>query len=652
LRCLFSVLIAKQETPFRLVVVNDCSPEPEVEQVLTKLALRGLIELHRMPHNVGFVEACNYGFALHPDRDVVLLNSDTEVHGNWLDRLRAAALRSSRIATVTPLSNNAEICSYPNFAQDNRRQLEIDDESLDRFASIANRGHEIEIPTGVGFCMYVRRACLDIIGPFDRVKFGHGYGEENDFCRRAVKAGWRNILAADVFVRHYGATSFGHSKTDRVNRALERLSELHPEYAPMVEEFIQQDPVRPLRESLDIVRLTNRAGKGAVLFVLHRRGGGVEQHAQDLAKLLEDHGTPVFFCRVVADGSQRLQIEDPGCPETPNLPTFRVAHDVLQFSQTLAKIGVCHIHIHHLADMPDTTADFIRNVARSSKLAYDVTLHDYLAICPRITLVDRSGVYCGEPPIDVCEDCIGRDGSPFGYPSVWEWRERYTRLLSGARRVFVPDEDVMVRIRRYQPMTNLVLRPHSCSYAPRATDGQVRQRSRATSGRRRIAILGAISRHKGSSLLFETARVAKLRRLPVDFVVVGYSDRDYELAELGNVEITGPYQEHKAVAQLIRADADLVWFPAVWPETFSYTLSAVFAARMFPIAFDFGALASRIRATGIGSLWPLETMLDPARLAEMLLEEPVLHTPIRYENPNYHNPLTTYYDLALPMYRG
>ena len=67
---------------------------------------------------------------------------------------------------------------------------------------------------------------------------------------------------------------------------------------------------------MDLARLANRAGKGAMLFVSHRWGGGTEQHLQDLAKLLEDYGTPVFFCRVVEGDPGRLQIEDPASPDT------------------------------------------------------------------------------------------------------------------------------------------------------------------------------------------------------------------------------------------------------------------------------------------------------------------------------------------------
>jgi len=128
-------------------------------------------------------------------------------------------------------------------------------------------------------------------------------------------------------------------------------------------------------------------------------------------------------------------------------------------------------------------------------------------------------------------------------------------------------------------------------------------------------------------------------------VVVGYTDRDGDLKTLGNVEITGRYVETEAVDRLISAAPDLVWFPAVWPETFSYTLSAVLTAGLFSIAFDIGAVASRIRAANAGALWPMQAMLDPSRLAERLIEEPISQVRGQPDRPDYHNPLATYYDL-------
>jgi GT2 family glycosyltransferase/glycosyltransferase involved in cell wall biosynthesis len=649
LRCLYSVLAAAQSTAFRLVVVNDCSPEQPLVEALLKLSERGLLDLHRTQQNLGFVGASDVGMRLHPNRDLVLLNSDTEVYGNWLDRLRAAAYRDPRTATVTPLTNNGEICSYPHFVRDNWRQLEVDDQTLDRLAAMTNQGRDVEIPTGVGFCMYIRRACLDAIGLFDLVRFGEGYGEENDLCRRAVKAGWRNILAADVFVRHYGGTSFGESKAARIRTAMNTLADLHPEYPALVRDFIREDPIRPFREALDLVRLTNRSGKGAILFFNHSLGGGTERHAQEMAQLLEEHGTPVFFCRVVRDAPEFLHIEDSRSADMPNLPIFEVARDPGRFVELLRTIGIRHLHIQHLIDMPAATADFIRNVAHAANLAYDVTLHDYAAICPRIVMVDRSGVYCGEPPIEVCEDCIQRDGSQFGKPSVWEWRDRYGRLLAGARRVFVPDTDAVHRLRRFFPTVKFETRPHVVKGEGVGEAEPVERRSvDMVKLPRRIAVLGAIHDAKGSKLLLETARAAKSKELPLSFIVVGFSNRDDELMQVGNIEITGPYQEDEAVARLLAAEPDLVWFPAVWPETFSYTLSAVFEAGLFPIAFDLGALGTRIKAANWGKLWPMEAMLQPARLAEALLREPIPATPPRLDKlqrPDYRNPLASYYDL-------
>ena len=99
----------------------------------------------------------------------------------------------------------------------------------------------------------------------------------------------------------------------------------------------------------------------------------------------------------------RLQIEDPASPDTLNLPTFEVARDVHRLVRTLATIGVRHIHVQHLGGMDDSTAHFVRNVAMASELAYDVTLHDYTAVCPASSSWTGAGCTCGEPPVEVCE---------------------------------------------------------------------------------------------------------------------------------------------------------------------------------------------------------------------------------------------------------
>lgn len=645
LRCLYSVLAAPQRTPFRLLVMDDCSPEPALSAALDGLARRGLIELRRSDRNLGFVATCNLAMAEHPDRDVVLLNSDTEVHNDWLDRLRATALGASDVGTVTPLSNNAEICSYPVFLQDNITRLELDDAELDQLAARANAGRTVEVPTGVGFCMYVRRACLNAIGLFDVERFGRGYGEENDLCCRAAAAGWRNLLACDVFVHHHGATSFGGEKAERVRAALRVLAEQHPNYLPAVARFIEADPVRPLRVALDAARLARRAGDGAMLIVTHDWGGGTEQHVHDLAGLLEAAGVAVFFCRAAKDAPGRIEITDPVCDFLPNLPKPGLADGPDSLAQLINSAGVRHIHIQHLAGLGDAAPDFFRWVARRAGISYDVTLHDYMAVCPRINLIDLTGVYCGEPSADVCESCLAHEGSPFGRPTIWTWREQYQRLLSEARRVFVPHEDVALRMRRFFPDIHFEVRPHPEPGRSRGQGAPTRPRQ----GRRRVALLGAIGPHKGSALLEQVARHACDAGLPLDFVVVGYTDRDAALRPIGNVEITGPYEATEAAAALIAAAPDLVWFPSVWPETYAYTLSTAFEAGVFPVVFDFGASGARVRAAGWGAAWPIGAMLSPEGLCRALLDQPIHPKPpdlaARTAPAAYPNPLRSYYGL-------
>lgn len=214
LQAIDSVLGAATRQAFELVVVDDASPDPLLCSELQALAEAGLITLMENERNVGFVGAVNRGVALHPGRDVVLLNSDVRVFGDWLDRLLAAL----RTATATPLSNAAKMLSYPATLCENRLPGDLDIAQWDRLCA-ATDCPPVEIPTGVGFCMAVRRACLDQVGAFDQERFGRGYGEENDFCLRAAAAGWLNVAATSLFVWHRGGTSFGEERDALVEAA-------------------------------------------------------------------------------------------------------------------------------------------------------------------------------------------------------------------------------------------------------------------------------------------------------------------------------------------------------------------------------------------------------------------------------------------------
>ena len=268
-RCVESVLRARVRRPTALTVIDDASPEPELSQWLRDAAIKHRFRLVAHGINLGFVAGANEGMTLHADRNVVLLNSDTEVSHGWLDRIAAHAERDPRIGTVTPFSNNATICSYPRTLESNPLPPRETTASLDRAFARANAGRCADIPTAVGFCMYIPRRVIEAVGTFDEERYGKGYGEEVDFCMRVARAGFRNVVAADVFVRHVGEVSFGGTvRTERVARAQASVDSLYPEFQQKLAEFIPFDPLRPLRERVDRERQRplRRLGRWLVSF--------------------------------------------------------------------------------------------------------------------------------------------------------------------------------------------------------------------------------------------------------------------------------------------------------------------------------------------------------------------------------------------------
>lgn len=253
-KCVSSVLTSACHERFELIVVDDASPEPALSKWLRCLADQGRITLLANEANLGFVASVNRAMALHADRDAVLLNSDCEVAGNWLDRLARCATSDSSIATATPFSNNATICSYPLASGGNALPPGWSLAELDAAFAAANAARSMPLPTAVGSCMYVRRACWDSVGGFDEARFGRGYGEECDFSMRARAAGWKHVLCADVFVYHEGSVSFGDERRSRVEAAEAIIDALHPDYHPMVRAFVIEDPLQALRHRVSAAR--------------------------------------------------------------------------------------------------------------------------------------------------------------------------------------------------------------------------------------------------------------------------------------------------------------------------------------------------------------------------------------------------------------
>ena len=328
-RALHRVLSSSNRRAFELVVIDDASPDRDISARLGLLAESGQIRLIVNETNRGFVASVNRGTGLHPTRDVILLNADTEVFGDWVDRLSDAAHRSEDTGTVTPWSSDATILSYPIRLRPNLAPLEVSDEALDRVAA-STAAQDVEIPTAVGFCMFIKRACLDDVGPFDERRFGRGYGEENDFCRRAAYRGWRSIAASTVFVRHHGGRSFGPDKSERLQAGLATIAALHPGYLRLISRFNRTDPLRLSRQLLDEARI-RAADPAHVLTGAVAEAAEPERHANTGIVMLTPSAGPTFGC---------FDLWSNRVPITPNLPPLDPARSDDALASRVEALGI------------------------------------------------------------------------------------------------------------------------------------------------------------------------------------------------------------------------------------------------------------------------------------------------------------------------
>jgi GT2 family glycosyltransferase len=605
LACIESVL-STIDAQAQVLVVDDATEDRALQSALERMAGAGRITVLRNAENKGFAASVNLALSLHPAHDAVLLNSDTRVFGDWLDRLREAAYSEPHVGTVTPLTNSGSIASYPS-----PLGTSIDPAAgaaLHALAGATHAGTRVEIPVGVGFCLYLRRDCLREVGDFDASLFDKGYGEETDFCLRALRRGWSHRLAVDVFVSHAGGLSFGPRRTALLDRAHRLINLRHPGYDRFISRFLAQAALPTLRRRLDERRLTAFDGR-FVLIVTLALSGGVDRFVAGRCRDLRAEGYSPLVLRPAEAGSARRCELWTDALEVPNL-RYDIPAELPAVTALLRALPLAGVEIQHFLHLDARLIEAVRALP----LPYDVYVHDFAWICPRVTLIDGSGRYCGEPEVGICKVCVRRNGSHLGEAiSVPALRSRSETWLKGARRVFAPTRDAAARLQSHFADLAVEVRPHSAPVTPAPLP------PRASADKRiRVALIGAIGGHKGYRVLLACARDARARRLPIDFVVIGYTDDDAPLLKTGKVSITGRYTEAEVPHLLRHERPDVAWFPSVSPETWCYTLDHALAMGLSVLAFDLGAIAERLRAAGVGELMPLES--KPASINDRLLK--------------------------------
>lgn len=617
-RCIDAVLSsrARMQQQFELIVIDDCSPDTGVRRYLDDLQGREGVAVLKNPRNQGFVASANRGLSLHADRDVVLLNSDTEVANDWLDRLHACAYRYRDTGTVTPFSNNATICSFPESCKDNPLPGQLSVSELDAIFAKVNARQFTDIPTAIGFCMFIRRDCITAVGLFDELRFGRGYGEENDFCRRALKQGWRNVLAADVFVYHAGGVSFQGEREKLMRDAEATLADLHPDYQNDVRSFLRRDPVEPFRRAVEIVlarppaKACNTAFSARAedkpedvpervvqLHVLHDLGGGIERWCRDYCEVDQTRLNLVVkpFSRngFVTEGLLLYQKPHDRDPigfwrfEKP-INVTAVTHP--EYAQAINNvISTYGVSVMLVSSLIGHSLDVL-----ATGLPTAMIMHDFFPACPAINLYfDGVCRHCNEARLVDCSkgNLHFNPFTRFSVPDRLMVRARVIELI-GKRSVTVvtPSRNV----RKYF----VELFPESGAGAwvtiPHGADGDlvpIDLPAPLPGERLRLVVLGMLSASKGMHLLLETIdRITDF----ADVHLVGVQEAGELFRDKPGVHLVERYGlgDLQELMHSILPHAGLLL--SIWPETYSYTLTELMRMAIPPVATRLGAFSERV----------------------------------------------------------
>jgi GT2 family glycosyltransferase/tetratricopeptide (TPR) repeat protein len=306
--CVDSIRLYTDE-PYELIFVDNASTD-ETPGYLRSLTGATVIT---NAENRGFPAAANQGIRTATGQNVLLLNNDTLVTSGWLKRLLRALHRRPEIGLVGPCSN------YVSGTQQVPAGYE-ELADLDGFAWDWGKAHDDIIEDTdrlVGFCLLVRRAVIDRIGGLDE-RFGTGCFEDDDYCLRALRAGFRAVVAQDVFVHHFGGRTFIGSKVDFAS-LMHRNEQLFREKWRE-----QQPPERPAKPQAQTTPAAVAPGRPTYKLRVSPGGGLLLVHERvrlSLCMIVRDNARTIRAClESIRDWVDEMVIVDTGSQdETPRI---------------------------------------------------------------------------------------------------------------------------------------------------------------------------------------------------------------------------------------------------------------------------------------------------------------------------------------------
>lgn len=198
--CIESIRRFTPPGSYEVIVVDNGSEDSSSAWLKEQKDIKLLIN----EENKGFPAGCNQGIKIAAEgNDILLLNSDVIVTPRWLANLQQALYSSDNVGAVGCVTNK---CS-------NRQQVEVAYKDFNELIWLADKINHSNPQLWekrvflVGFCLLIKYAAFRQVGFLDEA-FTPGNCEDDDYCLRLVKAGYKLLLCRDTFIHHYGSASF------------------------------------------------------------------------------------------------------------------------------------------------------------------------------------------------------------------------------------------------------------------------------------------------------------------------------------------------------------------------------------------------------------------------------------------------------------
>lgn len=434
----------------RLILINDCSTDERIAPYLESLKEENIYVFHN-ESNQGFSGNVNLGMKYSNDRDVILLNSDTIVTKNWIEKLVACAYSADEIGTVTPLSNSATLCSVPIMCKDNSLPENI---TIDEFADLIEKCSLKKYPritVAVGFCMFIKRNVIEEIGLFDAETFKRGYGEENDFCNRAELMGYIHVMCDDTFIYHRGTASFVPEDKYNLMQDHQRiLEERYPIQMQRNHMYCMNNPEQYIRDNINLY-LDLKNGKKNVLYLLQsdfrkdaeNNVGGTQFHVKDLVAGMQKQYNIFVLARVgtklrlsIYNEENVVKTLEFDIGEKLVYPVFRNKRQFDIYDNILKAFSIDLVHIHHILGLSFD----IFYAAKKQQIPIYMSLHDYYCVCPISTLINDKKEYCDAcQNYEKCKKCLDNIKSiSTTVDFMPKWRNEFGKVLDICEKIFTP----------------------------------------------------------------------------------------------------------------------------------------------------------------------------------------------------------------------